>query len=354
MITTRTLTSADAEAWRSVLPMDLRVQGSLEYCRIYETQTGWPARLFVVEDELPRAAYPYFLRPVSALPFARQWEGCFDICTPEYRGPLALHGGLRPDGPRFADLFSEHCRKERIIAEFAHLNPWDVPREWLQTDCIQPNREIVYIDLEQDEESFWNQSLSSDTRRQTKQARKAGVAVRRAVSTEDVREFYRIYTETMVRRQAHPRYFFPLEYFMAFHETMPQNAFFALALFEGKIVAGGLLFQDATEVYWHLSAADRSYSHVRPVNFYLHETICGLLGTGRKRLIMGGGYETGDGVLHFKTGFSPLRAEFATYQRVHDPAAYKELSLAWLQSNEGASQCGDGYFPLYRSEVQAG
>lgn len=356
MIKTRILTTADADQWRSVLPMDLCVQGSLEYVRICEIQTGWPARLFVIEDERPRAAYPYFLRPISELPFEKGLsEEWFDICTPEYRGPVSLNGGLPPDGPRFADLFSAHCREQRIVAEFAHLNPWTVPKEWLEPECVQPNREIVYTDLTRDEEWIWNHSFSSDGRRQTKQAQRAGVSVRRASSIADIREFHRIYTETMERRRAHARYFFPAEYFLAFFETMPRNAFYALAEFEGKIVAGGLYFQDQTEVYWHLSAADRSFARVRPVNLYLYETIRSCLGTGRSRMIMGGGYEQGDGVLHFKTNFSPLRAQFATYQRVHHPICYKALTTAWIQWAGGSSLPQAGYFPAYRSErTQAG
>ncbi len=350
MIGTYTLTTADADRWRAVLPADVSVSGSLEYVRICERETGWPGRLFVVENGAPVAAYPYFLRPAHKLPFASGIEEpWFDTCTTEYRGPLWLNGGI-PEGadvPKFPELFARHCREERIIAEFAHLSPW-ISGELLQTDCIEVNREIVYVDLTKTAEEIWTRSFSSDARRQTKQGQRAGVRVRRAVSTDDVREFHRLYTQTMERRDATDRYFYPFEYFLGFFETMAANAFFVLAEYEGRVVAGGLFFQDRTELHWHLSAADREYGHVRPVNVYLYETICQALGQGRERMIMGGGYQKGDGVFHFKANFSPLRARFFTYRRVHDAAAYAALTGAWSGFHSGARP-RDDFFPAYRA-----
>jgi serine/alanine adding enzyme len=350
MIETYTLTTEDADRWRTVLPADFNVSGSLEYVRLCEQETGWAARLFVVEDGQPVAAYPYFIRPAHTLPFGdrvgRSWT---DICTPEYRGPLWLNGGFADQAatPSFPEIFAKHCHEQGIVAEFAHLNPWDAPDELLEKDGIVPDRDIVYVDLQQTEEEIWMRSLSSDARRQTKQGHRAGVTVRRATSVEDVREFYRLYMHTMERRKALERYYYPMDYFLAFFETLPANSFYTLAEYQGQVVAGGLFFYDNTNIHWHLSAADSEFGHVRPVNVYLYETILQSLGQGRKRLIMGGGYQEGDGVFRFKANFSPLRAQFCTYRRIHDHAAYHALTAAW--SAHYGTQAGDRFFPAYRA-----
>lgn len=348
MITTYTLTTADAERWRSVLPAEVSAAGSLEYVRICERETGWAGRLFVVENGTPVAAYPYLLRPVQELPFARGLatpRG--DSCSTEYRGPLWLQDG-RPAGvPRFADIFADHCREQGIIAEFGHLNPW-MADDLIEPGHLRENREIIYVDLTRTADEIWTRSLSSDARRQTKQGQRAGVRVRRAASTDDVREFHRLYTLTMERREALNHYFFPLDYFLAFFETMSAHSFFVLAEYEGRVVAGGLFFQDRTEVRWHLSAADREFASVRPVNVYLYDTICRALGQGRERMILGGGYGKNDGVFRFKANFSPLRARFCTYHRVHDAAAYAAVTEAW-SAHHGGQSPADGYFPAYRS-----
>jgi hypothetical protein len=352
------LTTDDAEQWRAVLPANTGVMGSLEYIRVSENQTGWPARLFVFESPEGVVAYPYFLRPVHGLPFANHLGAdWWDTVTPDYTGPIVTSSVCRSpaapgmaNGLRFADAFAAHSRENRIVAEFAHLNPWHVPEGVLDRACIQWNREIVYVDLTWDEERVWRESLNSDCRRQVRQAQRANVRVRRAESPCDVKEFHRLYAQTMQRREAPARYHYPLEYFLAFFHTMPENSFYMLAEYQGRVVAGGLYFHDRTNIYWHLSAFDLEFARVRPVNAYLFETIRRALGQGKQRMLLGGGYQPGDGILHFKSNFSRLRERFCTYKRVHDAETYSVLMRAW-SGNQGGYREGADFFPAYRSPL---
>ncbi len=347
------LTTEDADRWRAVLPAKAFVMGSLEYARILERLTCAAARLFVAEWGGTSAAYPFLLRSVGALPFAAGLGDRWDTFTQEYSGPVWTGPPLPSDAgcPRFADLFAAHCREHGIIAEFAHLSPW-APPELLDAACVQPNREVVYLDLTWGEEKIWKRSLTSDARRQVKQAERAGVRVRRAASVDDVREFHRLYGLTMERRNALDRYHFPLEYFVAFFEMMPENAFFALAEYQGRVVAGGLYFHDATEVVWHLSTVDMAFSDVRPVNAYHYDTIRWAVRHGKRRMLCGGAYQPGDGVFRFKANFSPLRAQFQTYRRVHAADAYAALTRAW-SARHGGRPPGGEFFPAYRSPAPA-
>lgn len=351
MIRTSVITTADPARWRTVLPTSLNVMSSLEYVAITERQTGWPARLFVVENDTAEAvvAYPYFLRSVRELPFAnRLAEDYWDTITPEYVSPTTLKSV--PDGLRFPELFAQYCREQRIVAEFARLSPWSVPEELLDPACLEVNREIVYVDLTWDEQRIWNKSLTSAGRRQTRQSQQAGVRVRRAETADDVREFHRLHTDTMDRRQALDRYYFPPEYFLSFFETMPDNSFFMLAEYQGRLVAGGLYLQDDVNIYWQLSAMDAEYANVRPVNAYVYETIRQSLRQGKQRMLLGGGYKRDDGVFRFKANFSPLRAQFRTYRRIHDAEICSALTQAWSAHHEGQSP-SPGFFPAYRSTV---
>lgn len=352
MIRHQLLTTEDATRWRAALPANACVMGSLEYARIVERRTGCPARLFVAEAEGATVAYPFFLRAIAPLPFASGIRGArWDTFTPEYTGPVGLGSGALGElgRGRFLELFAAHCRDQGIVAEFAHLSPWHSAAELLDLGCIQADRDVVYVDLAAGEEATWTRSLSSDARRMTRQARQAGVRVRRAESADDVLAFHRLYTLTMERRQALQRYFFPAEYFLAFFETMPETSFFALAEHGGRLAAGGLYLHGGSDVYWHLSAADMELAHVRPVNAYVWETIRWAVGHGKKRMLLGGGYEHGDGVFRFKASFSPLRARFCTYRRVHDAGAYEALTRAW-SAHRGGRQPPSDYFPAYRAE----
>ena len=356
MIESFTLTTADADRWRAVLPASRSVTGSVEYARVCEQQTGWPARLFVVADGEPVAACPYFLRSVRALPFAGDAHGeWWDVCTPEYRGPLSLDGGRSAgrNGACFADLFARHCREQRIVAEFAHLNPWDVPEDTIEPLCVKPNRGIAYVDLTWSAEEIWSRSLSSEGRRRIKVGRRAGVTVRRASSAEDVREFHRLYLRTMERREAPERQRYPLRYFLAVFETMPASAFLVMAEHQGRVVAGGLFLQDQTNVYWHLSASDVDFRHVSPEEVYVCETILAALGHGRRRMVLGGGHPGDAGASRFAGNFSPLRAPWFTYERVHDAEGYASLMTTWYV-RYGMARSTDGLFPAYRSTPSAG
>ena len=91
MIETYTLTTADADRWRAVVPADVSVGGSLEYVRICEQQSGWPARLFVVEREgTPIAAIPLQERDLRASP--RVEVPFTEPLTDESIGPLQPAG----------------------------------------------------------------------------------------------------------------------------------------------------------------------------------------------------------------------------------------------------------------------
>jgi hypothetical protein len=345
------LTTADADRWRQILPADACVMGSLEYVRIIEQQNGFSARLFVLETGQSTVVYPFFVRPVEDLPFAAgNDQNLQDTFTPEYTGPLYIRSGSPgdPEAKKFADTFANYCRSHGIVAEFAHLSPWHDSGGLLDPTCVMVNREIVHVDLTLGEEDLWTRSLTSDARRQTRQAQKAGVEVRWASSLDDVRAFHRLHAGTMDRRQAKESYRIPLEYFVAIFESMPEHAFIALAEYQGHVVAGGLYFYGGTDVYWHLSAVDLEFSRLRPVNKYVWDTMLWAVGAGKKRMLLGGGYRPDDGVFRFKAGFSPLRTQFCIYRRVHDEHAYQSLLKAW-SAYYGMSPSQAGFFPAYRS-----
>jgi hypothetical protein len=346
------LTTADAQAWQAALPTDECVMAGLEYMRVQEQHLGWGARLFVTESNGFRIAYPFFLRPIPPHP-PLLTETRWDTASPEYAGPILLEtcgAQGHPVPGEFQERFGQFCRSTGIVAEFAHLNPWNARVDLLDAASIEVNREIVYVDLAQSEDEIWKHSLSSDTRRQTRQAIDAGVRVRRAESTQDVLAFHQLHRRTMERLAALDRYFLPPSFFVGVFESMPRNALFMLSEFQGRIVAGGLYFQDAASVYWHLSAVDLDYARVRPVNAFHYEMIRQSARAGKRRMLCGGAFQQGDGVFRFKAGFSPLRVPFKVYKRVHDPELYAALTTDWSRRHRGLAP-EPGFFPAYRSAV---
>lgn len=350
MITEKLLTVADHTEWQAILSASLNVFGSVEYARIVQAQWGYQPRLFVLERDDAQIAYPLFLRPIHALPFAAMMPGeWWDALTPEYTGPLRLHSTPHAIEAQLPDRFARFCRDHGIVTEFAHLHPWNWQPSLLEPDRVSLNREIIYIDLSCSDERLWQESFSHACRKNINRAQREGVQIFAATSADHVREFHRIYTQTMARNQAAEQYYFSLAYFMAFFETMPHHARFVLAAYGDQVIAATLYLHDDNDVYSYLGGADPDFQHVRPTNAVVYETIRWARSANKRRLILGGGYRADDGIFRFKSSFSPLRARFYVYRRIHLAEEYEQLCSAW-SSYYGAEPGPDNYFPAYRSQ----
>jgi serine/alanine adding enzyme len=347
--TIRILTVDEEAAWQAAVPAYSSVFGSLVYARIVQAQTGAAARLFLWEQGGVQVAYPLFLRPVADLPFAPPAAAAlWDTTTPEFTGPRAPAGADAGALAGFRAGFAAWCRAEGIVAEFAHLYPWQEPGGLLDAAAVEFNREIVYFDLTVPDAQLRRAHFSHACRKNLNRAQQEGVETFAAATPEHLAAFHRIYTLTMERTGAHARYYFPLAYFQALFEQLGERALFLLAQVGGQIVAGTLYLNDATDMYSYLGGADHRFAQARPTNAVVYAAICWGRAMGRQRLVLGGGYQPDDGIFRFKAGFSPLRARFHIYKQIHQPAVYNALCAAWAayyhQTPEPA-----GPFPAYRA-----
>ncbi len=340
----------DSEKWEQVLPIANSVFGSATYAQISEQHGGFKTRLLVIEsfrDDLV-VAYPVVFRPVSSLPFSDSiQEARWDIATPEYTGPILINGTVRDAGD-FPTLFNAYCQANGIVAEHAHLHPWKHEARCLDSSTIFDDREIVYVDLTLDHQTLWDEHFSYACRKNIRRAQKAGVRVFRGTDQRHIKEFHRIYIDTMKRNNAQSKYFYSLEYFQSFFERMPENAQFMLAEYEGEVIAGTLYLHDKDEVFSFLGGADPAYQHLRPTNAIVYETIRWAQDLSKSRLILGGGYRADDGIFRFKSSFSTLRAQFQVYRKIHMPDTYTRLCIAWEETHGVQDSADSHYFPAYR------
>lgn len=346
-LTTETLlTTRDRAEWHATLPATASVFGSVEYARIAEDHSGYPARLFIVEHCGSLIAYPFFLRYIGDMPYASPGSSSdADTLSPEYTGPLLRGAPSQAAYIAFRDRWEAFCRSEGIIAEFAHLHPWDCQHDSLEPTDIQPDRDIVYLDLTWSVERLWNESFTHACRKNINRSQREGIEIVCAQSEEDIAEFYRIYAQTMDRNEASDKYYFSIDYFMRFFQTMPHHARFVLATHHGRVVAGTLYLHDDNNIYSYLGGADRAFQNMRPTNAVVYHTILWGQSRGKRRLIFGGGYKPNDGIFNFKASFSPLRASFRVYKRVHQDDVYQDLCAQWSLYHHAKP---GPYFPAYR------
>jgi hypothetical protein len=310
---------------------------------------GYEARLYVLQHDDCHIAYPFFFRPIRSLRLGEKVDGGLsDTVSPEFTGPLARGGPVEPIAIEFQKRFSTFAVDQGVVAEFIHLHPWKTLTGALLGDCLQFSREIVYVDLTWPEQRLWQTSFTHACRKNIKRSQREHVRIFEAQTMSDIREFYRLYIHTMRARNALKHYYFPLEYFRAIFEQLRANARFVLAEHRNQLVAGVLYLHDRDDVYSYLGGADSNFQQVRPTNAIIYDTILWGKRQGRKRLVLGGGYSPNDGILRFKASFSPERARFSVYKRVHLPGEYATLCRSW-SSIYGRDSQASAYFPPYRA-----
>lgn len=348
MISQHLFSIEDRAQWQSYLPASANVFGSVEFAAIQQHFSGFEVRLFVTSLAEGTVVYPFVLRPVAALPVGSVLlEPYWDTVTPEYTGPIVFGNDAATLPMTFFERYSALCQEQHIVAEFAHLHPWLWQPGTLDAALVKFDREIVYVDLTLSEKELWENSFTQACRKNIKRNQRDNVRVIPATTPDDIREFHRLYIQTMDRNHALERYYFPLDYFLAFFEQMTANARFVLAIYEDRVIAGTLYLHDEANVYSYLGGADHAFQQVRPTNAMVYDTILWGKSRGKVRLILGGGYQPNDGIFRFKASFSPLRARFHTYKRIHIPQIYALLCNEWTRRNGTEAQ--DAYFPAYRA-----
>jgi hypothetical protein len=337
----------DSTQWRSVLPARDNVFASVEFAQITERYLDRKAQLYILKNGDTQIAYPFFFRPVHSLPVGEDFRGGLsDTVSPEFTGPLSQGGPVTSIAVEFPKRFSAFAVNQGVVAEFIHLHPWKALSGALLPDGLQFSREIVYVDLTWPEHRLWP-SFSHACRKNIMRSQRENVRVFEAQTLGDIREFYRVYIQTMKYRNALGHYYYSLDYFSSIFEELRANARFVLAEYRNQIVAGTLYLHDRDDVYSYLGGADHNFQHVRPTNAIIYETIFWSKRQGRKRLILGGGYSPNDGIFRFKASFSPERVRFFVYKRVHLHEEYAALCRSWA-STHGRNSESTGYFPPYR------
>jgi hypothetical protein len=299
-----------------------------------------------------RVLYPFLLRSLREVPtLGDEWTDYADIQTPYgYGGPLISRGSGDEHGIRlFRQAFGEWCREHNVISEFVRFHPLldthlgldpylDVRRAnttvWCRTDCTTGER---------------LQNLSSSTRRGVRKARKSGLELRVESDPAAYHEFARLYRATMERLEAQPYYLFGDDYFDDIRELLGPAQSLLTVRHDGKLAAGALFIRSQPFIHYHLGGSDPELLPLRPNNLLFFEAMTWGCSRGQVAMHLGGGYQAGDELFRFKSGFSPLRASFYIGRAVHNDEAYEWACAA--RERPGTQPAAAGYFPAYRAPL---
>lgn len=241
--------------------------------------------------------------------------------------PYGYSGALFAGDDRWASravrAFREACAARGILSVLLRLHPLlAAPEEALAAEGeVVAHGETVWVDLTAAAQ------VRSDHRAGIRRLRREGFGVR----VDDwslYGRFQEIYAETMSRLDADSAYRFSASYFQRLAEELGAHLhLISVVAPDGAVAAAGLFTELGGVAQFHLSGTAEAYRRLAPSKLMLDAAIEWARANGNRVLHLGGGLGARqDSLFEFKAGFSPLRARFATWRMICDPARYAALS----------------------------
>jgi len=346
-------------------------QGFAEWVELWES---WPARevfahpnyvkLFARPPDQPlcacwrsageRVLYPFVLRDLTAEPYWRSGLGpAADIATPYgYGGPFSWGPDDSSNLPAsFWRHFDAWAAENCLVSEFVRFS--------LFADGLLPypgrleeNRKNVVRDLTPDEDALW-MDFKQKVRKNVKKARRSGVRVEIDSTGRRLSDFLRVYGHTMQRRHAPEEYMFTGDFFRRLQDGLPGQFAYFHALHSDRVVSTELVLVSAEAVYSFLGGTHSDAFDLRPNDLLKYEIILWAKRQGKRRFVLGGGYQPDDGIYHYKVAFAPGGSvPFKVGYRTFGKELYEKIVNArkGLGQTDGKPwQPRKDYFPAYRS-----
>lgn len=248
----------------------------------------------------------------------------------------------------FQDALKNYFLANNIVSAFSRLHPVIIGDKVFDGfGSVRDVNQTVAIDLRMSPEVQRQQYRKSNKSEVNQLRGKKGYRVKEAENTDEIRQFIRIYHETMNRVGAKDNYYFDEDYFFRFLDNTCFSNRLLLAVKENVIAAGAIFTITNKMMQYHLAGTKNEFIADTPMKIILDEAR--MLGNdlGMDFLHLGGGVggRDDDSLFRFKSGFSKERFMYRVWSYIADKAVYDELCEIRLGANHTA---GD-YFPLYRA-----
>jgi hypothetical protein len=303
------------------------------------------------EDEGGCVLFPLILRPLAAEPWASAYESRCDAITPYgYGGPFAWGRGPRNDAA-FWRAYDDWRVKERIVSTFARLSlfPGQLTEPPGPIKTHAPN---IVVPLAEGADELWRR-CDKNVRTCVRAAERAGLVIEIDPTGIRLDSFLNVYTQTMQRRGASDWYFFSRNFFSDLIAKLPGQFVFFHALLNGKVVSSDLILSSPDHIYYFLAGTLAEAYSLKPTYLLKHSEIRWGIGQSKKSFVLGGGYESGDGIFRFKRAFAPHgEVPFRTACMIGDDRSYRELERdrqAFASHRNEVWTPRPDFFPVYRS-----
>jgi hypothetical protein len=203
------------------------------------------------------------------------------------------------------------------LTEYGHRAGWKYIEFRGGSDFFEgtPNCEehIFHIlNLDGDEERLFK-SLRESTRRNIRKAEKEGVVVSLLYTLESLATFYQLHCGTRKWHGLPPQ---PWSFFKKIfeHVITYRKGFVALAVYQGKPIAGAVYALYRDQALYKFGASDRNYQNLRANNMVMWEAIRWFCRNGFCSLDFGRTEPENEGLLQFKRGWRATETRVANHR----------------------------------------
>jgi len=309
---------------------------------LQEEKEQGKAITYIFEKNGLKIIYPFIKRKAGIVGGAQY----FDIVTPRGRCGPYIDGDetlcTEEIIAAFDAAFNQYCQKELIVAEYVQFCPFENQSHYFSSiyNLIKYNGQIYCNDLTID---FFNLEYSKKTRQHIRSAEGNGVEVVIDPTPASIDTFLTLYKFTESKHHASEYYRFDKHYLERHFEIMPENIFFANAIYENKTIISCFHILGEDVVLAAFIGIDPNYLFLRAQDLVLYKAALYGAEKGRKRYDMD---RAGDGT------------SLAAYKEKHVAKSNKKYpyDLGTKIRNQEiydalVMQAGgprEGYFPAYR------
>jgi hypothetical protein len=293
--------------------------------------------------------FPFIVRSLENEPWGE--PGLCDLTTAYgFGGPFAW-GVTEEEGRRFWRAFEAWGAARGVVSVFARLSVFAEDLLPFEGE-VEERGPCVVRRLDLSEEGLW-EDYASKVRTKVRKAESYGLEFEADPEGGRLDEFLEVYTATMDRRKAAPRYYFPRSFYESLRRDLRGHFFFVHALLGGRVVATDLELYSGERAYGLLTGTLVDAMPLGATDFLRHHTFLYARRLGIRAVVLGGGYQPNDGILRYKRTLAPgCEKPYRLARRTLDPegcARLTERRRRWEAERGRSWEPVPGFFPPYRS-----
>ncbi|QCR31973.1 GNAT family N-acetyltransferase [Lysinibacillus sp. SGAir0095] len=348
------LTIDEKERWNEIVKsfQNYDVYYLASYVKAFELHGDGQPLLVFYEDQTIRAINVVMKRDLSK---DKRFMGkiptntFFDFATPYGFGGFLIDGEIKEEAvQRLEQEYRSFCQKEGIVTEVVRFHPVTKNSEALHTIYeIATLGKTITVEMESMDQI--QENLVKSNKYKIKKSLKAGVEVSWGWDKELIEEFIALYNETMKGNNATDYYYFNQAFYMNVLQELTDQAMIVSAEYEKQKIAMAIILISNQQLHYHLSALNRDFSELRPMNILLYEVACWGLNNGYKTFHLGGGLGSREDNLYaFKRSFNKnSNSVFKIGKKIFSERDYE--MLLQIRREEPDFVLNENYFPAYRS-----